>query len=137
MAKPEPELNGSRELIDYLNGDGEFSKKLVLEITQLKRAYSHIYEGMQSMGRLAGQRHAELVGRFDGAQRREKQTPRVERWDDDGEITDVTDPETLRKCARVHRARDSRNQRIAKYLAGPILLVGGVAWELIRAYVSR
>jgi hypothetical protein len=139
MAKREPELNGSRELIDYLNGDGPFSQKLVLEIVQLKSAYAHIYEGLQTLNRLGGTRHAELLGAIDGMRRKNQPTraERDEQWHDDGEITDVTDREALRERARVHRARDARNKRIAKWLAGPVLVVGGIVWELIRAYVSR
>jgi len=139
MAKREPELNGSRELIDYLNGDGPFSQKLVLEIVQLKSAYAHIYEGLQTLSRLGGTRHAEVLGAIDGMRRKNSPTraEREEQWQDDGEITDVTDRETLRDRARIHRARNAKTRRLAQYLVGPVLVVGGVAWELVRAYVSR
>lgn len=159
MAQPSPL---DRELVDYMNGEDPWSKRVELELRQLKRVYGHaadainrntgatqkLAERLTISDRLAGTRHAEILGRLTVRRSAPEYPPWTE--EDANAITGVEDPAELAHSARVMRARAAAEELQRKeaeaafarwkkrgLLAGAFLLgAGGALVKMVELLVQ-
>lgn len=139
MTSPDPVVEARFKLIEsrLQEGEGRFER--------IEKGQRSHFEGLQTLNkrlddgeRRQGQRHAELMGSVEGIRRKAEKVRYPTYSDEDADaISDVTDIEEVRKKARQQRDIVKHTRRVARGGIPIAIVIGGVIWELIKAYFSR